>query len=253
MSLNTSNINRLFQVKSNVLTNGGVNGFTDSTSFLFDGVDDYMETDTNYTMLDNSLYFTINLWVKLNDTSTAQRILFLVGGRRIFIYVTASGKVDCSIRSSTYNIQSNSGSVPLNTWTNIIWTYDGTLSRYNRYQLYVNGVSNVSTNNGYTSTILPFTAPLNVGLLSGRYLNANINELSFWNVVLSPTQVTEVYNNGEANNLNDLPTATQPNNWWRSENAVWNGTNFNVPDENGLFPITTSNMTQASIVTDVPT
>lgn len=234
-----------------IVASGGAAEF-DTTSFLFDGISDYMETDSNYTMLDNSLYFTISLWVKLNNTSTAQRLLFLVGGRRIFIYVTASGKVDCSIRSSTYNIQSNSGAVPLNTWTNITWTYDGTLTRYNRYQLYVNGVSNVSANNGYTATILPFTAPLNVGVVSNRYLNANINELSFWNVVLSSTQAQEIYNNGKANDLNNLPTATQPNNWWRSENATFDGTNWSVPDTNGLFPITTSNMGANSIVNDVP-
>ncbi len=234
-----------------ILASGGITQF-DTSSFLFDGVDDYMETNANYTMLDNSLYFTISLWVKLNDTSTAQRLVYLVGGRRIFIYVTSSGKVDCSIRSSTYNIQSNSGAVPLNTWTNITWTYDGTLSRYNRYQLYVNGVSNVSANNGYTATILPFTAPLNVGLVSNRYLNANINELSFWDSVLSSTQAQEIYNNGKARDLNNLPTAIAPNNWWRSENATFNGTNWAVPDTNGLFPITTSNMGINSVVNNVP-
>ena len=234
-----------------ILASGGITEF-DTSSFLFDGIDDFMETNANYTMLDNSLYFTISLWVKLNNTSTAQRLVFLVGGRRIFMYVTASGKVDCSIRSSTYNIQSNSGAVPLNTWTNIIWTYDGTLSRYNRYQLYVNGVSNVSANNGYTATILPFTAPLNVGLVSNRYLNANINELSFWDSVLSSTQAQEIYNNGKARDLNNLPTAIAPNNWWRSENATFNGTNWAVPDTNGLFPITTSNMGINSVVNNVP-
>ena len=251
MSLNTSNINRLFQVKSNLLTNGGVNGFTDSTSFLFDGVDDYMETNSNYTTLDNSVTFTISVWVKVFSLNTAQRIIIIWGGRRIFMYVTTSGKVDCSVRSSAYHIKSNTGSIVPNTWAHIVWTCDTSQPLLDMYKLYIDGQSNVSANTGITTTLQSFQL-LNVGVVSNRYLNSQINELSIWDSVLSPTQVTEVYNNGEANNLNDLPTASQPSNWWRSENAVWNGTNFNVPDENGSSPITTSNMTQSSIVTDVP-
>jgi len=234
-----------------IIASGQENEF-DTSSFLFDGIDDYMETNSNYNMLDNSLYFTISLWVKLNDMSTAQRLIFLVGGRRIFVYVTASGQVDCTIRSSTYYIRSNTNAITLGNWHNIVWTYDGTQTRYNRYELYIDGLSNVSSNNGYTATILPFTAPLNVGLVSNRYLNANINELAFWNVTLSSTQAQEIYNNGKANDLNNLPTASQPNNWWRSENSTFNGTNWSIPDTNGSFPITTTNMNINSVVNDVP-
>ncbi len=235
-----------------ILASGGTQLF-DTTSFIFDGVDDYMETNVNYTMLDNQQQFSISVWVKLNDMTTAQRIVVIWGGRRIFMYVRSTGVVDCTIRSSSYFIRSNTNAITLGNWHHIVWTYDGTQTRYQRYKLYVDGASNVASNAGSTSSVLQTFQELNVGLVSGRYLNANINELAIWKIPITPAEVLAIYNNGKANDLNNLPGGgAPPQNWWRSENATFNGTNWAVPDTNGLFPITTSNMGINSIVNDVP-
>lgn len=228
--------------------------FQDITSFSFDGVDDFMETNANYTMLDNSQFFSISLWVNLPSLSTAQRLIYLVGTRRIFMYVRTTGVVDCSMSSSSYFIRSNTNAITANNWAHIVWTYDGTQSRYNRYNLYVNGVLNVASDNGTIyNSLQTFTQPLNIGKVSSSYLNGKVNEPAFWNTVLTASEVLEIYNSGTANDLNNLPSGTaNPQNWWRSENATFDGTNWSVPDTNGSFPITTSNMGVNSIVNDVP-
>jgi hypothetical protein len=233
-----------------ILASGSKSEF-DTTSFLYDGIDDFMETNANYTTLNNSVTFTISVWVKVNNLNTAQRILLISGGRRIFIYVSTTGKVDCSVRSSSNYIRSNAGAIVPGTWANIVWTCDTSQPLLDRYKLYINGQSNVSDNTGINTSLQTFTL-LNVGLVSNRYLNGQINELAIWDTVLSSTQAMEIYNNGKADNLNNLATAVSPNNWWRSENATFNGTNWAVPDTNGLFPITTSNMGINSVVNDVP-
>ena len=226
----------------------------DNKSFYFSGVDEEITTNANYTMLDNSSYFSISVWVKLPDITNTQRIVYLVGGVRLFLYVRTNGKIDASLNSSSYYVRSNSGAITQGNWHHIVWTYDGTQTRYNRYGLYVDGVSNISSDAGSTSSSLStFTSPLNIGRVTTTFLEAFIDEYAVWNSALTPTEVLEIYNSGTASDLNNLPSGTaNPQNWWRSENATFDGTNFSIPDVNGTFPMTTSNMSASSISLDVP-
>ena len=68
---------------------------------------------------------------------------------------------------------------------------------------------------------------------------------------LTATQVLEIFNKGLPNDLNNLPTTTQPTNWWRSETASWNGFAWTLADVNASFSAK-SKHAEANRENDVP-
>jgi hypothetical protein len=256
------------QLKSNqaALTPGG-SGFADTQSLLYDGIDDYLDSNTTYSVLDTygtSSKVTFSVWVK--PTSAVGNWIFGnprgVGITNRWDYLqfgfyivagSSSGTTMAFITDtqSQYTRVSNTF-VPLNVWSHICIQVDLTASYYDRTQVYMNGGSALpKTSNG----TVPFLQTLSSGALRigenpnttayGDW-NGNINEFAIFGDLVSPTTL---YNGGSAGDLSTIPSIL---NWWRSENGTWNGSAWDVTDAIGSVSLNSRNMAQASRVNDVP-
>ena len=104
------------------------------------------------------------------------------------------------------------GAVPLNTWTHVAVTYDGSTAR-----TYLNGAP-ARTLTGLSGDILPSGGPVKIASRSDNVLavvprdrfNGRIDEISLYNRALSADEILAIFNAGSAGKcpLNTPPTIT---------------------------------------------
>jgi hypothetical protein len=178
----------------------------------FNGSNSWVTVADN-TLLHLTTGMTVEAWVKPATTSTdwtATVIKERTGGLAYALYATdgankpPAGYIDKS--STDYNATAGS-SLPLNTWSHLAATYDGTTIR-----LYVNGTQ-VATK-AVSGSIISSTAPLRFGGDSvwGEYFNGLIDEVRIYNRALSATEIQTDMNTpvggGGGAQLADRPAAT---------------------------------------------
>ena len=244
---------------------GGGGGFADTQSFLYDGVDDYLETNSIYSVLDTygtSSKVTFSVWVK--PTSAGGNWIF--GNPKFgatswsdlqFGFFIIAGTSSGTTMSFITNTQSQftrvaNTLIPLNVWTHFCIQVDLTQSYYNRTQIYMNGGSALPKTSNGTFTFLQTlsSGALRIGEnpITTAYgdWNGNINEFAIFGDLVSPSTL---YNGGSAGDLSTIPSIL---NWWRSENGTWNGSAWGVTDAVGSASLNSRNMAEASRVNDVP-
>ena len=210
-----------------------VGSFTNLYSTQYDGVDDYVEV-TPYAALDGATSFSISFWIK--PTASVVRYCFFIDGTTD-IQITYRGNsgaeyIDMSLISTSYYARSTPGSVPLNQWTHVVWTWDGSQTRYNKYKLYINGQSDLNSNSGSTISSLGTFTKLWIGKLDSNEWTGFFDEFAIYkNTILSQANSDVIYNLGVPNDLNNNGL-TAPTNWWRFEEgsgttAVDSGTGGN--------------------------
>lgn len=240
--------------------------WADTTSLLYDGIDDYQDTST-WSTLDGANEFTISLWVKINSLVGTNRLLggYEIGtASNLYMNVYSNGQMQCWSGGSGSNYtRTNVGAITSGIWHHIVFRLLPTSvepNRYNRQRIFIDGVVNHNSSN-YSNGPIPNGTTLGIGAnynysnVAFFYpTNGNINEVAIWDSYLTDAQILEVYNNGSANDLKTLPTAPNPTNWYRSENANWvGGSYYSTSDEMGNgAKLLTRNMAEASRVTDVP-
>ncbi len=236
--------------------------FKNLNSFLFDGVDDKMFSTANYTELNGTQNFSISFWIKPIDTSNGVvwRLGSQVGTNRLAcLHNVSNESLDISFNTSSYYFRTTAGSVPLNQWTHIVYTYDGTQTRYNRPNVHINGVDNIGTTAGVIVTSSTFDGTLELGGTgtSGavNFGNNYIDEFAVWNnTTLTVAQSNELFNSGTPTDLNNIASGlAQPTTWFRmGDLSTWNGTSWIMRDVNGRYVNRSINMVEANRTTDVP-
>jgi len=216
--------------------------------------------------------WTIAFWFKPSTASQGQTVFYFGdndvanGGYINLRYLGSTDKLRFQYGSNNnyLRFQSANTSLPANTWTHCIITYDGgstgsasaNLSNYyGRFNVYFNGASVISAgawshrNYGYTASV--DADNLRVGRFnSGNYMrdNCKVDELAIWDSDQS-SNVSDIYNSGTPFDLSTLTDA--PRHWWRMgdgdtfPNLLDNGTAANCP-------FVMYNMTSADIVNDTP-
>jgi hypothetical protein len=245
---------------------GGGSSFADTTSFAYDGVDDFLFAASTWDALDGNLItnggFTISLWVKLDSLSSTQvlwRSWGSTGNVQTTIAVYTSGMVEVFTGGSGSNWSRSTTNLVTGQWYHIVFRLDPSISsRYLKQQIWINGVQ------GFTSNFFGGTMPNGLGASIGiNGYNAtfdthgNINEVAVWSqYVLTDAEISNIYNNGAPNDLADSNIVSRaPNNWVRSENGTWNGREWDVANyddaanENWL----SSGLAEDSRQADVPT
>ena len=238
--------------------------FEDTTSWFGDGVDDQLLSTSNFGSIDNGTQFSWSFWFKLDSLNSNQTLIRLntntsTQGFHVFYRSITSGnaKLEAFVEGSSSNwTRTPTFSVAeTNKWYHVCVTLDNTdPNRYARLKIYLDGVYQGASNffgaNMGTGTNLSFLSNIDGSLPA----NANINEIACWGqgTVLTATQVLEIFNKGLANDLNNLPTAPAPTNWWRSETAEWNGATWTLTDVNASFEMRSQNMVEANRENDVP-
>jgi len=229
----------------------GASSFSNTKSVDFDGVDDYVDV-TPYAALDGATSFSISFWIK--PTASVVRYCFFIDGTTD-IQITYRGNsgaeyIDMSLISTSYYARSTPGSVPLNQWTHVVWTWDGSQTRYNKYKLYINGQSDLNSNSGSTISSLGTFTKLWIGKLDSNEWTGFFDEFAIYkNTILTQADADTIYNSGTPNDLNNNGL-TAPTNWWR----MGDGDTFPTLTDNGSGGNngTMTNMVSGDIVTDVP-
>lgn len=243
---------------------GAGSAFADTTSWELDGTDDYLigtsyNTFPAHNAASDDESWTINTWVKFDSISGNQYIYYISesGGTLVtYLFVNGDGRLQAFVTGNGSNwTRSGNSVIAADTWYMLSVKYDSTeSSRYARLKIRVNGAAP----SGHTSNFLSanYGASGNIHLGSNyaesNIMGGHINEPAIWmNYVASDSELLSLYNSGAATNLNSHSTV--PTNWFRSENAVWDGTDYTMTDEMGTgLTVKTDNMSQASRTTDVP-
>ena len=231
----------------------GGSSFSNLQSLEFDGIDDYVDMG-NTLDFTNTDAFSICCWFKRTRSGVSE---FLVAkqdstsnsrGYTVLIPFD-DNKVTVVIRNNTATsgrlIVDCTTAITDTNWHNIIMTYDGS-SNVSGINLYLDGNNDTGVTSGTLSATISNTASFEIGAKNGgNIFSGNIDEVSIFNLELSQSDVTSIYNGGVPNNLNDL--STPPLSWWRFEGTGTTATDSSSGGNDGTL---TNGVTRSS---DVPT
>jgi hypothetical protein len=188
--------------------NGTVNGATLTTdrfgnsnsAYSFNGANNYIEIG-NSPQIDTMDDFTISTWYTTNTISPQFQHLvskdFMgappTGDWDLFLNYNKV-KFDITLNANNYFGLSNA-SIPLNTWNNIVITRNSSSGIVNTY---INGVLD-NTFTGYIGTYSNIQR-LNFGRQGSsnqHFLNGKLDDIGIWNRALSPSEVTQLFNQNQ--------------------------------------------------------
>ena len=239
--------------------------FADTKSFQFDGITDRFIGVGNYSQLDGQNKATFSAWINIDSTSNSQSYLCGVDGGSLFsfgirlqtitnttcwVYVNNSG--------NNNRVSTNLGAIKNTGWHHLMVCLDLSLPNASECQIFFDGISQTMSGYFADTTFPNATSGLTIGASSLGYLGGNIDELAIWSGqdLRDQSKVSEIYNGGLPNDLNTLPTAPQPTNWFRmGEFATWNGRAFSMTDVNNSYVVRSQglNASDPNPTTDVPT
>ena len=185
--------------------------FSSTRSFSFDGVNDYFDADIS--ALNNATALTFSGWVKKTSGNVVGFESFNGSTDRAILYWWSDNNVYWSVRNGSASAAASS-SLTTYDWNHIAGTFEGST---NTIKLYING-SLVDTQTGQpSSTSGNLSNNFHIGLSNGStYSNGSIDEVGIWaNSALSSAAITEIYNSGVPNDLDELTNASDPTVWYR--------------------------------------
>lgn len=206
----------------NLGSGGGSVPFTNTKSFTFDGNLDFVTMGNTINMAqDGSDAFSFSFWMKRTSGSGIQTFLgksqISAKGVRIYsngniIYMLIGTYTSACIFNQFNFINLNNGS-----WHHMVWTYDGSSTQAGM-KLYINdslktlgsGVTNTPIN--LQNTTMDFMIGASGTSSSYNYeFNGNLDEVSYFDSVLSASDVSTIYNSGVPNDISSF----NPLGWWR--------------------------------------
>lgn len=219
--------------------------FANTKSLDFDGVDDYVNCG-NDSSLNPSSNVSVSMWFKGSNVSDLQ-YLFSKLFYRLSIKPVSGGT---QLIWEVYYTGSQLTKITLNTnfadgnWHHVVATYESGASLGQK--LYVDGqlLGEINSQTQINTSTFPF--------LIGGFLTSSIvgfegliDEVGFFNTVLSSSDVTNIYNSGTPTDL----TSLSPISWWR----MGDGDTFpTIKDNVGSNDGTMTNMVAGDIITDKP-
>jgi hypothetical protein len=236
--------------ETNITGSGGVPPFTNTYSFLFDGIDERVETTSNIT---SATEFTLSFWIKPVAVGVNGK-MYPIGqwtASDNYIRLDQLGVIYLRIGAQTLLYSSNihqggANNLVLNTWQHIAFIRDNT----NSIKCYRNGTAfgpTAGITNTNTLTLNSFGR-----VISNTFgYEGNLDEISFWNTDQTSNLAT----------ISAAPTdlsTYSPINWYR----FGDGDTFSNPGGVGDWTLTDNgsaannatsvNMEEADRVTDVP-
>ena len=185
-----------------ILTNGPTFNSGNGGSIVFDGSNDYVETNNNINISSNQSR-TIDVWFYLTN-STARHVLCSWGGlgQDILCNLEVNQVIGANtnypyfagFNDDAYIAQT----ISINTWTNLTLTYDtGTINSSNGIKMYINGLSkSVLFPNG--NRILNTTnSKIYIGYEgagSRNPMNGRVANCKIYNRALTTTEISQNFN-----------------------------------------------------------
>jgi hypothetical protein len=172
----------------------------------FDGINDYVNLG-DLDVIVGSNPFTIAGWVNPNLISGSNReILAKASGtnsnqNQVSIRLTSAGKFQggFSNGSVTGNTITGASTIPLSTWSFLVFSWDGTTNPAGM-KLYVNGALD-ATRQSTCSSIQNLNYPAFIGAYSNagsplNYFSGLIDDVRIYNRVLSASEILQLYQDG---------------------------------------------------------
>lgn len=237
---------------------GTAAAFTNTKSIALDGVDDFCETSSNYTLLDGESKATISAWVNL-QTGTTQDYLCAIKelgavNFTLGVRLQISGS-SCTVNVRTQNASNvNRGIVSVGSivgdglWHHLLICVDLSLTGNTELQVFLDGVSKGIVGRFANTTFTSVSAPLYIGHADTyNFVDGNIDEFAIWSGTDLRASAATIYNGGVPNDLNNNGL-TAPSTWYRMGDG---DTAPTIQDTNGSANLTMNNFSTFS--TDVPT
>lgn len=212
----------------------------DRTSYYdFDGVNEYINCGNDSTLnFERTDSFSVSCWVNISALASSQMLskslpLGALGHRGWYFGLNGSNNISLFISNQKTNriVVRTNNTYTTDTWYNIIITYDGSSSASGCH-IYVNNTDETltTTNDTLSATILN-SEPFEIGRYAS-YHNGSIDEVSVWDKELTPSEVTEIYNQGRINtNYSDLSIIFNCVSHWKLGEDDTFSTNWTVIDE----------------------
>jgi len=210
----------------------------------FDGVNDAVIISSSSTEgVTNQI--TVEAWIY--PTKTEGRIIgrYGYGGLSYLLTLQYDGKAGFYIDSSSYDNSGWSNStIPLNTWTHVAATYDGSA-----ISIYINGVLD-STTPKSLGNIISTTIPITIGTssLPDLYFGGIIDEVRITTTAPSPTTTTST----PTTTTVPQTTTTQPNLTTTTIATTTSTTTIPSNQTNQTNQTTTTTIPTTSTTTTVP-
>lgn len=169
---------------SGTLVNGVEYNSGDGGFLIFDGVNDRVDCGTF-----NVPFLTVSTWVYKTASTNQQGICRKQLGWAISNYL---GVLQVAVGTS-WQFYNTGYTIPLNTWTNIVYTYSGTGAAGSQ-TVYINGLNIYSTSAG-SGAISANGNQVRVGYDdNGWYWNGRIAKTKIYNRALTSQEVLQNYN-----------------------------------------------------------
>jgi hypothetical protein len=169
---------------------GKING-----GFSFDGINDTVTLSNTVTKFSSSTPFTYNVWVK-----AVSRTGFIYMDANASAAGTSIGFYGGALALTIGDVAQWFGTsvvIPLNTWTMVTITYNGTVNQSNNLLFYTNGTFAQGLKMDVSFSLPTASSNKQIGSGGWRgYFNGNIDELGIWNRELTSSEITELYNAG---------------------------------------------------------
>lgn len=235
---------------------GGSTPYTNLYSAEYDGVDDYIATNSTYSALDGQTKASFSVWVKPISGAPALKFIFQIGKGSTALYSQCNFylyegvRIDFSVDSGSYYGRGNISAITYGSWNHILVTID--FAANPEFKIYVNGADETVGDNMTSRTAFATaTDELYIGeSKTGQYnpFKGNIDEFAIWaGTTLTSGDAVTLYNSGTPTDLSTF--STPPSNWWRMGDNN-GGTGTVLSDAIGSASATLINGT--TYTTDVP-
>ena len=193
----------------------GLDQLDNNFSMEFDGVDDYMNTGT---IVGGAGDISASFWIKTSasdDWSTEYPVVMYAAGVQSYGigHTRQDGTSDRYVKMGA-----TLGTTALNdgNWHHLVWTREISSGYLN---IYVDGnttpelTGTFSGTYSYNFRIGSYTNSIGTATL---FFDGNVDEVAYWNVVLTPTEIEDIYNATSTDKTADLSAmSTPPVVWYR--------------------------------------
>ena len=186
----SNSVNDLINKSPGDINNDTSGSFGISTSFVFDGVTDYINFPS-YTLLPaGNESFSVSCWYRRSG-NRAYAGLVTWGNyehrEEVFWFHNGTGdKLGFGFVNNDPS-QSDFISLDLNVWYNTTLTYNGSIAR-----MYINGVERLTYSP--LSLLIPSSTSIRMGVVNGYYLEGNLSGIKIYNRTLTVPEIKQNYN-----------------------------------------------------------
>ena len=177
-----------------------------NSAMSFNGTDAYVNVgSTPEALVGSNNAYTVSAWVNPSASGNLKIIGAMDSGNNRWYFRILNGYASYSYgtASSGNDYQGTAAPIALNTWSNVIFTFDGSTT----HKIYVNGDLKLTQTTGsgqtITSTKNLYIGALNLNGSPANYFNGSIDEVAIFNKALSLSEVELIY---DATNNNPRKT-----------------------------------------------